>query len=73
MDPEARREYNKVYYELNKERILNNMCEKTICQLCGRKVIRSNMIRHQDSTICSRTQERNVKLQERLNKFTQTN
>jgi hypothetical protein len=73
MDPEARREYNKVYYELNKERILNNMCEKTICQLCNRKVIRSNMIRHQDSTICSRTQERNAKLQERLNKFTQTN
>ena len=73
MDPEARREYNKVYYELNKERILNNMCEKTLCQLCNRKVIRSNMIRHQDSNICSRTQERNAKLQERLNKFTQTN
>lgn len=73
MDPEARREYNKVYYELNKERILNNMCEKTVCQLCGRKVIKSNLIRHRDSTICSRTQERNVKLQERLNKFTQTN
>lgn len=69
MDTEARREYNKVYYELNKERILNNMCEKTICQLCGKKIIKANLNRHQDTQICMRTQERNAKLEQRLNMF----
>lgn len=73
MNQEDRKEYNKLYYELNRERILNNMCEKTCCTLCGKKVIKANLNRHMDTAICVRTQERNIKLQERLNKFTQTN
>lgn len=69
MDKDSRKEYNKVYYELNRERILNLMCEKTTCQLCKKMVIKANLNRHQDTAICVRTQERNIKLEQRLNKY----
>ena len=67
MDTESRREYNKLYYEINRQRILNNLCEKTTCILCKKMVIKANLNRHQDTAICSRTQERNAKIQQRLN------
>ena len=67
MDTESRREYNKAYYEVNRQRILNNLCEKTTCILCKKMVIKANLNSHQDTNICVRTQERNAKIQQRLN------
>ncbi len=69
MDTESRKEYNRIYYELNKDRILNNMCEKTTCQLCGKRLIKANLYRHQETAICLKTQERNSKIEQRLKMF----
>jgi hypothetical protein len=58
MDKDERKEYNKVYYSLHRERILSYLCEKVNCDYCGRSVIRNNLAKHEKSDICKRTRER---------------
>lgn len=62
MDKEERKQYNKVYYSLHRERILSYLCEKVSCDYCGRCVIRNNLAKHEKSNMCKRTRERNLEL-----------
>ena len=62
MDKEERKQYNKVYYSLHRERILSYLCEKVSCEYCGRCVIRNNLAKHEKSNMCKKTRERNLEL-----------
>lgn len=62
MDKEDRKQYNKVYYSLHRERILSYLCEKINCDYCGRCVIRNNLAKHEKSEICKRTREKILEL-----------
>lgn len=62
MDKEERKQYNKVYYSLHRERILSYLCEKVNCDYCGRCVIRNNLAKHEKSEICKRTREKIIEL-----------
>ena len=44
MDKEERKQYNKVYYSVNKDRILADLCQKVQCEYCGRTVIKNNIL-----------------------------
>jgi hypothetical protein len=55
MDIDLRREYNKIYYNENRERILNYLSEYQECSRCGRKVQRHFLNKHQTTKICEKT------------------
>jgi hypothetical protein len=63
----SRQNYNKNYYETNKETILKKACEKMECQFCKRTVIKNNLISHYKSDICKRKSELLKTLEERRN------
>lgn len=62
MDKEKRKQYNKVYYSVNKDRILADLCQKVQCEYCGRTVIKNNILTHEKSEICRRHRERRLEL-----------
>ena len=66
MDKEERKQYNKIYYSLHRERILSYLCEKVSCEYCGRCVIKNNLVKHQKSEICKRHRERVLELNDFL-------
>jgi hypothetical protein len=47
-------EYMREYYLKNKERIINKLKEKCICEYCNRSVCHQNMIKHMESDYCLR-------------------
>ena len=55
---EKNKEYQKIYYKINKTKLLKNMCAKCECLLCGRVVIKNNINSHQKSNICKRNSGR---------------
>lgn len=74
MDKETRKEYNKVYYSVNKERILADLCSKVTCEYCGRTIIKNNLLKHEKSSICLRTRNRKEDLENfRKNKAVEEN
>lgn len=52
MDSEQRKEYNKVYYEKNKDVIKSKVLKKVTCPLCNRQVNHQNLQRHQQTKLC---------------------
>jgi formate dehydrogenase assembly factor FdhD len=66
MEINKRKEYNKLYYENNKDKILKKACAKCKCELCGREVIKNNLNTHYQLNICKTTQERNDLIKKRL-------
>lgn len=63
MSPEERKEYNKRYYENNKEQIIKKACEKVECKFCKRKVIANSLLKHITLPICWRK----AQLQQQMN------
>jgi hypothetical protein len=55
MDIEKRKNYNKEYYQKNKEIILRKACQKVECEFCQRSIIAYNLKKHQRLPICERT------------------
>ena len=51
---QKQQEYFKRYYESNKEKVMEQHCEKIPCNLCQSMVCRSNLNRHQLTDICKR-------------------
>ena len=49
---ELEKEYNKKYYHENKAKIIEQMCKKEACPLCGRSVGHQNLIKHQQTKYC---------------------
>ena len=47
-----KKEYNKKYYEKNKETIASKLYAKVTCEKCGRKVSHQNLKKHQRSSRC---------------------
>ena len=52
MDSEQRKNYNKNYYQSNRDKILKKACEKITCEFCHRKVIFNNLLKHQKTELC---------------------
>ena len=67
MNSELRKQYNKNYYENNKNVILEKLTKKVNCQLCNRQVSSCNLNNHYKLSICQRTQAKNKYLDERIN------
>jgi len=55
MDKKKRKNYNKNYYEKNKEIILQKACSKIECEVCGRKIVKYNYKKHLTLPICINT------------------
>jgi hypothetical protein len=70
MDTNERKLYNKEYYTKNKTGIIEKACLKTECEFCKRTVIKNNIIRHQQTNLCKRTQARNAEKVQRLQQIT---
>ena len=51
--PSNKEGYMKLYYQKNREKMLNIMLEKIECQNCKEKVIGGNYNRHMNSKICA--------------------
>ena len=52
MDQEMRKNYNKQYYENNKDKILEKLTSKVNCEFCNRKVSYANLNKHYTLPIC---------------------
>jgi len=65
MDSEKRKQYNKIYYETNKDKILEKLTSKITCQICNRTVSRNNYNKHITLSICTRTKLRNDYIESR--------
>jgi len=50
----TRKDYNKKYYEKNKEQIIKYICEKKECSLCGKNIARKTMKNHQKTNLCKK-------------------
>ncbi len=59
-------EYNKEYYEKNREAILAKACTKVACHFCGRMVMKNNLPYHKKTQLCARTQEQQLNEKARL-------
>ena len=49
---EKRKDYNKKYYEKNRQKVIDYMCEKIECTFCKRKVCRNFYDQHKQTAIC---------------------
>lgn len=52
--PSNTQEYMREYYLKNKEKIMNKLKEKCVCEYCDRRVCHQNMIKHKESDYCLR-------------------
>ena len=67
MDNETRKNYNKQYYEKNKNKILEKLTSKVNCEFCNRQVSFANLQKHYVLPICKATQLKNNYISERKN------
>ena len=65
MDQEMRKNYNKQYYEKNKNKILEKLTSKVNCEFCNRTVSYANLAKHYVLPICKATQDKNRYISER--------
>ena len=49
---DLKKHYNNVYYEKHKERVLEKMAEKVVCDNCGRTVSQSFLSKHKKTARC---------------------
>jgi hypothetical protein len=67
MDQTQRKEYNKNYYQNNKNVILEKLKTKVECRFCNRKVSACNLNKHYTLPICQTTQAKNKYISTRQN------
>ncbi len=65
MDNDTRKEYNKNYYQNNKDKILEKSTSKVNCEFCNRTVSFANLQKHYVLPICKTTQDKNTYISER--------
>eukprot|EP01038_Epipyxis_sp_PR26KG_P015560 gene15560-21012_t len=51
-DPEQAKEYQKQYYAKNKDKLLTDLKQKVVCELCGSSISKCNLYSHQKSSKC---------------------
>ncbi len=52
-------DYNRTYYEKNKDRIIQQGCKKVICDLCEKTLTINHIKDHKNGTQCKKRQQRN--------------
>ena len=67
LTPEQRKEYNKTYYQTNREKALKKACEPVICPCCDRQVTKNRLTEHLKTNLCLRTQQRENNINNRIN------
>ena len=50
--PSNKEGYMKLYYQKNRDKMLNNMLEKIECQSCGKIMMRGNISAHMKTKVC---------------------
>lgn len=58
----SQKEYNKYYYQKNREKILTGLLEKKKCPYCKKQISYYNMKKHQGSSNCVLTKLKNDEL-----------
>ena len=58
------KQYNKEYYQKNKNKLLADQKIKVSCPKCFREVIKSNLNKHFKTKLCVNTQELNKYIQD---------
>lgn len=67
MDLEMRKNYNKSYYQTNRNKILQKACTKMTCEFCQRKVISNNLLKHQKTALCKNYEKLRLEREKRIN------
>ena len=67
MTSEQRKEYNKTYYQTNRENALKKACERVICPCCERQVTKNRLTAHLKKDLCQRTQQTENYINDRIN------
>ena len=49
MNSEIKKAYNKKYYDKNKDKIINHLKQKQLCELCNREFSLSSISKHNKS------------------------
>lgn len=55
----TKKEYNQRFYAKHKERLINEACEKTQCDLCNRTISKKSLISHKKTKLCHNVQIKN--------------
>ncbi len=56
-DKEKQKQYNKEYYENNRDEINKKISSKEICKYCSRSVRHDNLFKHMKSNYCKSRRE----------------
>lgn len=59
------KEYNKTYYQSNKQKILQQMKQKVTCDNCNKSINRSHLNRHKNTKFCQLTHYKNNNIKEK--------
>ena len=51
MNSEIKKAYNKKYYDKNKDKIINHLKQKQLCELCNREFSLASISKHNKSKI----------------------
>jgi len=70
MTPEERQEYNKQYYQTNKQKALQKASIRVRCVCCDRIVSKNRLLAHMKTNLCLRTQNNENYINDRLNGVT---
>jgi hypothetical protein len=66
MTPDQRKDYNKNYYQQNKELALKKACARVACPCCGRIITKNRLLSHMKTDLCKRTQLNENYINDRL-------
>ena len=64
---EERQEYNKNYYQTNKQKALQKASIRVMCVCCDRIVSKNRLLAHMKTDLCLRTQQTENYINGRLN------
>jgi len=63
---EEKKEYNRFYYETNRDNIIKKGCQVVICEVCKRKISFNGYNRHLKTKLCVNTSLKNKMIKHRL-------
>ena len=66
LTPEQRQDYNKNYYQANKQKALQKASIRVTCVCCDRIVSKNRLLSHMKTDLCLRTQQTENYINDRL-------
>ncbi len=67
---EERKNYNKTYYQTNKQKALEKASIRVTCVCCDRIVSKNRLLAHMKTDLCKRTQQTENYINDRLHNRT---